>query len=208
MCGICGIVYSGAGHPVDKTVLLEMRDVLSHRGPDDAGIYLAPGIGLGSRRLAILDLSDRGHMPMATPDGRFWIVYNGEIYNYRQLRAPLEARGYRFKSNSDTEVLLSLFAAEGPTSRCSTRCVRANCTLHRKRKRCSRPGFPLASIMPSGTSFSAFGSSPESRRHSKAYSGYYPGTICCGETVGYRFDGGGVWQNGRRRCARRQYPIP
>ena len=114
MCGICGIVYSNAAQPVDKTALLEMREVLTHRGPDDAGSYLAPGIGLGSRRLAILDLSDRGHMPMSTPDGRFWIVHNGEIYNYRQLRAPLEARGYRFISNSDTEVLLNLFAAEGP----------------------------------------------------------------------------------------------
>jgi asparagine synthase (glutamine-hydrolysing) len=108
------MVYANPRHPVNQTALLEMRDVMDHRGPDDAGIHVAPGIGLGSRRLAILDLSERGHMPMSTPDGRFWIVYNGEIYNYRDLRAPLEGKGYRFTSNTDTEVVLSLFAAEGP----------------------------------------------------------------------------------------------
>jgi asparagine synthase (glutamine-hydrolysing) len=113
MCGICGIVYQDPTHPVDRRVLVQMRDVLTHRGPDDAGYYVSPGVGLGSRRLAILDLSDRGHMPMSTPDGRFWIVYNGEIYNYQELRAPLEARGCHFLSNTDTEVLLNLFAAEG-----------------------------------------------------------------------------------------------
>ena len=91
-----------------------MRDVLHHRGPDDAGHYLAPGIGLGSRRLAILDLSERGHMPMSTPDGRYWIAYNGEVYNYRELRSRLEARGYQFRSGTDTEVLLYLYAEEGP----------------------------------------------------------------------------------------------
>jgi len=115
MCGFCGIVYSDDNRPVDRDVLVRMRDMLAHRGPDAAGCYTAPGVGLGSRRLAILDLSDRGQMPMSTPDGRFWIVYNGEIYNYRELRAPLEARGYRFSSNTDTEVLLNLFAAEGPS---------------------------------------------------------------------------------------------
>ena len=114
MCGICGILYPDRTRPVDQRLLVQMRDVLTHRGPDDAGYYLGPGIGLGSRRLAILDLSDRGHMPMSTPDGRFWIVYNGEVYNYRELRAPLEAAGHRFRSTTDTEVLLNLFAAEGP----------------------------------------------------------------------------------------------
>jgi asparagine synthase (glutamine-hydrolysing) len=80
-----------------------MRDVLTHRGPDDAGQHLAPGVALGSRRLAILDLSERGHMPMSTPDGRCWIIYNGEVYNYRELRSTLEARGYAFRWNTDTE---------------------------------------------------------------------------------------------------------
>jgi asparagine synthase (glutamine-hydrolysing) len=114
MCGLCGVVHRDATYRVSERVLLEMRDALSHRGPDDAGCYLAPGIGLGSRRLAILDLSPRGHMPMSTPDGRYWITYNGEVYNYRELRAGLEARGCTFRSNSDTEVLVNLYAAEGP----------------------------------------------------------------------------------------------
>src|SRR5262249_28653876 len=94
--------------------LLAMRDSLSHRGPDDAGHYLASGIGLGSRRLSILDLSDRGHMPMSTSDGRYVIVYNGEVYNYRELRSDLESRGYHFRSNTDTEVLLYLYIDQGP----------------------------------------------------------------------------------------------
>jgi asparagine synthase (glutamine-hydrolysing) len=91
-----------------------MRDSMRHRGPDDAGSYLAPGIALGSRRLAILDLSRRGHMPMSTPDGRYEIVYNGEVYNYVELRRILEGRGYRFHSNTDTEVVLNLYADQGP----------------------------------------------------------------------------------------------
>jgi asparagine synthase (glutamine-hydrolysing) len=113
MCGICGIVSVDRKHPVSETEFLTMRDILIHRGPDDAGHYLAPGIALGSRRLAILDLSERGHMPMSTPDGRYRIIYNGEAYNYRELRSRLEARGYTFHSNTDTEVLLYLYIAEG-----------------------------------------------------------------------------------------------
>jgi len=114
MCGICGIVHRNQAYPVSKSVLLAMRDSLTHRGPDDAGYYLAPGVALGSRRLSILDLSERGHMPMSTVDGRYWITYNGEVYNYQELRPGLEARGYTFRSNTDTEVVLSLYADEGP----------------------------------------------------------------------------------------------
>ncbi len=114
MCGICGIVPRDPDAPVHQPSIVAMRDSLEHRGPDDAGVFLAPGVGLGVRRLAILDLSERGHMPMGTEDGRFWIVYNGEIYNFRELRVRLEGRGYRFRSNTDTEVLLSLYADEGP----------------------------------------------------------------------------------------------
>src|SRR5713101_1163973 len=114
MCGICGIVYPDRTYPLSEDLLLGMRDTLMHRGPDDAGYYLAPGVGLGSRRLAILDLSERGRMPMSTPDGRHWITYNGEIYNYRELRSRLEARGHRFMSGTDTEVLLHLYVEEGP----------------------------------------------------------------------------------------------
>lgn len=114
MCGICGIVYSEPARVVDEHQLLAMRDVMLKRGPDDAGTYLAPGIGLGTRRLAILDLSEQGHMPMSTSDGRYWITYNGEVYNYRELRPTLESRGYRFRSATDTEVILNLYADEGP----------------------------------------------------------------------------------------------
>lgn len=114
MCGLCGIAFRDVNQSGDLHTLLSMRESLHHRGPDDAGHYLAPGIALGSRRLAILDLSERGHMPMSTPDGRYWIAYNGEVYNYREFRPWLEARGYQFRSGTDTEVLLYLFAEEGP----------------------------------------------------------------------------------------------
>lgn len=114
MCGIVGAVGAGPMPPLDEATLVRMRDALLHRGPDDAGHYLAPGVALGSRRLAILDISPRGHMPMASADGRYQMVYNGEVYNFRELRAPLEARGHTFRSQGDTEVLLALYALEGP----------------------------------------------------------------------------------------------
>lgn len=114
MCGIAGVIHDDRTNSISLATLLAMRDSMTHRGPDDAGHYLAPGVGLASRRLAILDLSERGHMPMSTPDGRYHIVHNGEVYNYRELREPLRAKGYTFRSNSDTEVLLNLFASEGP----------------------------------------------------------------------------------------------
>ena len=115
MCGICGIVHADPSYQVNTAQLVAMRDIMEHRGPDDAGAYAAPGIGLGSRRLAILDLSPRGRMPMSTPDGRFRIVYNGEVYNYRELRAKLEAAGIAFATGTDTEVLLQLYVALGPS---------------------------------------------------------------------------------------------
>lgn len=114
MCAICGIVSIDPKCSISEELLLRMRDQLAHRGPDDAGQYFVPGIALGSRRLAILDLSHRGHMPMSTPDGRYRIIHNGEVYNYQELRSTLEARGYTFRSNTDTEVLLYLYVAEGP----------------------------------------------------------------------------------------------
>ena len=114
MCGICGIISTDRTFPISKSALLDMRNALAHRGPDDAGHYLALGVGLASRRLAIVDLSVRGHMPMGTPDGRYWIIHNGEVYNYRALRFTLESEGYTFHSNTDTEVLLRLYQAHGP----------------------------------------------------------------------------------------------
>ena len=90
-----------------------MRDALAHRGPDGAGIFIAPGVGLGSRRLSILDLSTRGHMPMISADNRFTLVYNGEIYNHKSLRHDLAADGVVFRGDSDTEVLLRLYERYG-----------------------------------------------------------------------------------------------
>src|SRR6266581_5014410 len=110
MCGICGIV----SFEIHEHQIVAMRDSLVHRGPDDAGTFRAPGVALGSRRLAILDLSERGHMPMSTADGRYWITYNGEVYNYQELRSTLATRGYTFRSNTDTEVVLYLYVDKGP----------------------------------------------------------------------------------------------
>src|SRR5579884_3172458 len=103
MCGICGT----AGF-TDKALLERMTSIISHRGPDDAGIYIAPDaqVGLGNRRLSIIDLSLAGHMPMSNEDGSVWITQNGEIYNFQELRQELEQYGHVFRSRSDTEVLI------------------------------------------------------------------------------------------------------
>ena len=113
MCGICGIIHFDPARSVDQTQLLNMRDSMTYRGPDDAGHYVDGNVGLGSRRLSIIDLSERGHMPMFSADERYVIVYNGEIYNYLDLRATLEQKGWCFRSRTDTEVLLALFAEMG-----------------------------------------------------------------------------------------------
>lgn len=114
MCGICGVVFDDGLRRIDPSQLLAMRDAMSHRGPDSAGTYVSDGVALGHRRLAILDVSDRGAQPMAFAEERYQLVYNGEIYNFEELRGELESRGERFRSGSDTEVLLAMFAAEGP----------------------------------------------------------------------------------------------
>jgi asparagine synthase (glutamine-hydrolysing) len=114
MSGICGVVYNDHRRIVSIDKFIEMRDSLTHRGPDASGYYIAPGIALGSRRLAILDLSERGHMPMSSGGGRYQITYNGEIYNYKEIRSFLETRGFSFRSNTDTEVLLNFFVDQGP----------------------------------------------------------------------------------------------
>src|SRR5436190_132538 len=113
MCGIAGAINWG-----DERTLVRMTEVQHHRGPDDGGTWshITPSgdwIGLGSRRLAILDLSPAGHMPMSTPDGAITIVYNGEIYNFPQLRRELEAQGCQFRSHSDTEAILFLYERLG-----------------------------------------------------------------------------------------------
>ncbi|MBI2173785.1 MAG: asparagine synthetase B, partial [Candidatus Omnitrophica bacterium] len=90
-----------------------MIDTLVHRGPDDGGIWTQGPIGLASRRLAIIDLSPQGHMPMVSADGMAWIVFNGEIYNFQELRAELITKGYCFRSRTDTEVVVHLYQAYG-----------------------------------------------------------------------------------------------
>lgn len=108
MCGIDGIIVHGEGPPVTREALLAMGEAQRHRGPDDEGQWISPDgrIGLGHRRLSIVDLTPSGHQPMATRDGRYQIVFNGEIYNYQALRRELEAAGHVFESSSDTETLL------------------------------------------------------------------------------------------------------
>ena len=97
MCGIAGYWDKDGA---DAAIVKRMATRIRHRGPDDAGIHLEEGIGLGSRRLAILDLSSRGHMPMHNDDRSLVITYNGEVYNYRDLRTELEANGIAFRSDS------------------------------------------------------------------------------------------------------------
>ena len=105
MCGITGLINLN-GDPVSPGVLQRMTDAIIHRGPDGEGHWIQGNVGLGHRRLAIIDLSPAGHQPMITADHRYVLTYNGEIYNYRDLRAELEAEGYWFHSKSDSEVVL------------------------------------------------------------------------------------------------------
>lgn len=108
MCGIVGIVSRDPGARIDEARLRRMRDVLTHRGPDDDGLWIEGPVGLGFRRLAIVDLIG-GQQPMTSEDGSLRIVYNGEIYNHADLRPGLEARGHRYHSRSDTETILHLY---------------------------------------------------------------------------------------------------
>jgi asparagine synthase (glutamine-hydrolysing) len=115
MCGITGILNLD-GAPVSPVILRKMTDAVAHRGPDGEGFFVDGPAGLGHRRLAIIDLSPAGHQPMVTRDGRFSLTYNGEIYNFQELRAELEARGHQFRSRTDSEVLLQAYAEWGERS--------------------------------------------------------------------------------------------
>jgi len=112
MCGICGIYNYGSGLPVTREDLKAMNDLIVHRGPDDDGYYARENIGLAMRRLSIIDVST-GHQPITNEDGSLWIVFNGEIYNFQELREGLLARGHKFKTKSDTEVILHLYEEKG-----------------------------------------------------------------------------------------------
>ncbi len=114
MCGICGIaIPKQLNRPVDEIALTRMRDVIAHRGPDDAGTYINGNIGLGHRRLSIVDVSG-GHQPMTNEDGTIHIVFNGEIYNHVPLRRALQAAGHHYANNSDTETIVHLYEERGP----------------------------------------------------------------------------------------------
>ncbi|MGH9802279.1 MAG: asparagine synthetase B family protein, partial [Blastocatellia bacterium] len=120
MCGIAG--YFGSGAPikrrpnsrqsVDRQLIERMCDVITHRGPDDAGYHVEAGLAIGMRRLSIIDVAT-GHQPISNEDGTVWIVFNGEIYNFAELRADLIARSHSFKTHSDTETIIHLYEEEG-----------------------------------------------------------------------------------------------
>ncbi|MDD5169243.1 MAG: asparagine synthetase B, partial [Syntrophales bacterium] len=116
MCGICGKLTLNGGR-IDEELLHKMNAAISHRGPDDESFYVhnddRESIGLAHRRLSIIDLSAAGRQPMSNEDDTIWIVFNGEIYNFLDLREGLLAKGHRFRSHTDTEVLLHLYEEEG-----------------------------------------------------------------------------------------------
>ena len=112
MCGIAGIYHIKTFEPVREDLLKAMTDALVHRGPDDEGFYCSGPIGLGHRRLSIIDLAD-GHQPMTNEDRTVWVVFNGEIYNFTDLHGFLESKGHRFQTRSDTEVIVHLYEEMG-----------------------------------------------------------------------------------------------
>src|ERR1700733_3864275 len=133
MCGIAGIV-SFDGSPVLRQELVDMCGALAHRGPDDAGYYVDAQAALGMRRLSIIDLST-GHQPISNEDGSIWIVFNGEIYNYQELRDELISRGHQFRTNSDTETIVHLYEEEGPEALKRLRGMFAFCIWDAKQRK-------------------------------------------------------------------------
>src|SRR5947209_14615879 len=112
MCGIAGIMQFGREPKVSRDILRQMCEVMSHRGPDDDGFFVSGSVGLGMRRLSIVDLAT-GHQPIANEDETCWIVFNGEIYNHASLRPQLQARGHRYRTQSDTETIVHLYEEYG-----------------------------------------------------------------------------------------------
>lgn len=113
MCGINGILHLQSQKKVDRRILTKMRDSLEHRGPDDAGLFIENNIGFGHRRLSILDVSSAGHQPFFSDDQRYVLVYNGEIYNFKEFYPELKSKGFDIRTSSDTEVLLKLYKLYG-----------------------------------------------------------------------------------------------
>jgi len=114
MCGICGILYHDRTRLVSESLIERMNIVLRHRGPDDSGVWVKGNVGLGQARLSIIDLSPLGHQPMCNEDGTVWITFNGEIYNFPELKEDLLRKGHHFRSQTDTETILHLWEELGP----------------------------------------------------------------------------------------------
>ncbi len=112
MCGICGKLALSDEVAISATVLRRMMDVIKHRGPDDEGTYISQRIGLGHRRLSIIDLNT-GRQPISNENDTVWVIFNGEIYNYRELRAELLGKGHYFRTETDTEVIVHLYEEHG-----------------------------------------------------------------------------------------------
>jgi asparagine synthase (glutamine-hydrolysing) len=113
VCGIAGRINYVSERPVSAALVQGMCDLIAHRGPDGSGVWTRGHAGLGHRRLAIIDLSEAGAQPMSTSDGQIWLTFNGEIYNFLELRSELEARGHRFQSHTDSEVILYAYREYG-----------------------------------------------------------------------------------------------
>ena len=111
MCGICGLARKDHA-PVDRELLRSMNDAMSHRGPDGDGYYVADGVGLAMRRLAVIDLVT-GDQPIANESETVWIVFNGEIFNFHELRDQLESKGHSLRTQTDTECLVHLYEEYG-----------------------------------------------------------------------------------------------
>src|SRR5439155_24036560 len=105
MCGIAGQFNFQRHEPVERETIVRMARSIAHRGPDDEGFFIAGPVGLGFRRLSIIDIAS-GHQPMSDAEETVWIIFNGEIYNYKELRGELQSKGHQFRTNSDTEVII------------------------------------------------------------------------------------------------------
>jgi asparagine synthase (glutamine-hydrolysing) len=113
MCGINGMLHLQSSKKIDERILIKMRDILEHRGPDDKGLFIENNIGFGHRRLSIIDTSSAGHQPFFSDDNRYVMIFNGEIYNYKDFYTELKSKGFDIKTGSDTEVLIKLFELYG-----------------------------------------------------------------------------------------------
>src|SRR5260370_37991661 len=112
MCGICGIFEFDRQEPFPDALIRRMSNTIVHRGPDDEGIYSGEGVGFGFRRLSIIDVGG-GHQPISNEDGSLWVMLNGEIYNYPELRRELESQGHCLSTRSDTETIVHLYEEYG-----------------------------------------------------------------------------------------------